>query len=167
MARPATPGESFLKWTLRAARRADASTLATIDAAASAYPWPESQFVSACSSVLAPQSTSYPESVQLLEADGEICGFVVYSQVMDDGCIHNIAVSPPWQGQRKASILLQGVFDILLSRGAHRCLLEVRESNTAGRGLYEYFNFQLDGVRKKYYPVAKGREDALLMSKLL
>ncbi len=156
-----------MKWTLRAAHREDACTLATIDAAASIYPWPESQFVSACSSVSDPQLTSYPESVQLLEADGETCGFVVYSQVMDDGCIHNIAVNPPWQGQGKASILLQGVFDTLLSRGAHRCLLEVRESNTAGRGLYKHFNFQVDGVRKKYYPTENGREDALLMSKLL
>jgi len=156
-----------LKWTLRPARPEDANTLASIDAAASAYPWPESQFISACSSVSAPQPTSYPESVQLLEASGEICGFVVYSQVLDEGSVHNIAVSPPWQGQGKAGILLQGALDILLSRDATRCLLEVRESNTAARGLYEHFNFQLDGVRNKYYPTENGREDALLMSKLL
>jgi len=167
MAGPATSSESFLKWTLRPARPTDANTLATIDAAASAYPWPESQFVSACSSASAAQSTSYPESVQLLEADDDICGFVVYSQVLDEGCIHNIAVRPPWQEQGKAGILLKDAFDILLSRGATRCLLEVRESNTAARGLYEHFNFQLDGVRKKYYPTGNGREDALLMSKIL
>lgn len=138
-----------------------------IDAAASAYPWSQSQFTSACSSVPPSQTATFPESIQLLEADGEICGFVVYSQVMDVGSVHNIAVSPEWQGQGKASILLQGALDILGSRGARRCLLEVRESNTAARSLYGRFNFRLDGIRKNYYPADGGRENALLMSKSL
>jgi ribosomal-protein-alanine N-acetyltransferase len=52
-------------------------------------------------------------------------------------------------------------------QGVRRCLLEVRESNTAARGLYETLSFQLDGIRKNYYPTTTGREDALLMSRQL
>ena len=167
MAGPATHSEQPLNWTLRAAVPDDANNLATIDLAASAHPWTEAQFISICEGVPGANSSSFSETVQLLEVDGELCGFVVYSLVMDEGSIHSIAVSPDWQGQGMARSLLKEALAILRARGAQRCLLEVRESNSVARGLYDSFDFQLDGVRKKYYPSRSGREDALLMSKSL
>jgi len=62
---------------------------------------------------------------------------------------------------------MQGAFELLGKSGAKRCLLEVRASNAAARGLYRSLGFQVDGVRKNYYPAATGREDALLMSREL
>ncbi|MBE9540563.1 MAG: ribosomal protein S18-alanine N-acetyltransferase [Proteobacteria bacterium] len=162
-----TLGKAALNCTLRAAVPDDANNLATIDLAASDHPWTEAQYISISAAVPKASSGSFSETVQLLEMDGEICGFVVYSLVMDEGSIHNIAVSPAWQGQGMARILLREALKVLRNHGALRCLLEVRISNTVARGLYDSFEFQQDGIRKKYYPSPNGREDALLMSKSL
>ena len=167
MAGSVTSGEPSLNWTLRAAVPDDANILATLDLAASAHPWTEAQYASISTGVPKAGLNSFTETVQLLELDDEVCGFVVYSLVMDEGSIHNIAVSPMWQGQGIARILLQEALDILRNRGALRCLLEVRTSNEVARSLYDSFGFAQDGVREKYYPSRNGREDALLMSKSL
>ncbi len=66
-----------------------------------------------------------------------------------------------------ARTLLGEVLGIFASTGASRALLEVRASNTAAQCLYASFGFELDGVRKNYYPSNGAREDALLMSKPL
>ena len=151
-----------MNWELREAVAADATQLAAIDASASAYPWPESRFAPACA-----YAASARERVLLLELDAQVSGFVVYSRVLDEGSIHNIAVHPSRQGQGAARGLMQGAFELLGKSGAKRCLLEVRASNAAARGLYRGLGFQVDCVRKNYYPAATGREDALLMSREL
>jgi ribosomal protein S18 acetylase RimI-like enzyme len=46
-------------------------------------------------------------------------------------------------------------------------LLEVRPGNDAGRALYERLEFSQIGRRRGYYPAVDGREDALVMAKLL
>ena len=152
---------------LRGAGPRDAKNIAIIDVAASAYPWSETQLTDACTDTPPTAGNTFSESVLLLESAGETCGFAVYCLVLDQGSILNIAVHPSWQGRGGARILLQGVLDLLCKCGAQRYLLEVRASNTAARGLYNSLGFQLDGVRKNYYPTDNGREDALLMSKPL
>ncbi len=156
-----------LKRKLRAACIDDANTLAMIDATASPHPWSEAQFITVCSDATSSSLNPCSERIQVLVDDDDICGFVVYSQVVDEGCIQSIVVSPLWQGQGMGSFLLLGVLDILSRNGASCCQLEVRESNTVARGLYESFGFRHDGIRQKYYPMANGREDALLLSKSL
>ena len=152
---------------LRGAGPRDAKKLATIDVAASAYPWSETQLTAACTDAPSTQSNPFSENVLLLESAGETCGFVVYCLVLDEGSILNIAVHPSWQGRGGARLLLRGALDLLCESGVRRALLEVRDSNTVARGLYGSLGFQLDGVRKNYYLTDNGREDALLMSKLL
>jgi len=58
-----------------------------------------------------------------------------------------------------------------LSRGSFRhawkkreCFLEVRASNQSAYRLYERYGFNEIGRRRDYYPVAGGREDALVMA---
>ena len=167
MARFNRPSHSSLKWSRRAARCADANNLATIDAAASILPWSESQFIEACDSGSTSRHNAFSERVLLLESEGETCGFIVDSLVAGEGSILSIVVHPSWQGQGGARGLMQWVLDLLGKKGAHRCLLEVRASNTVARRLYDSFGFQRDGIRPNYYPSARGREDALLMSKSL
>ena len=152
---------------LRGAEPRDAGDIATIDAAASAYPWSETQLTAACIDVSPASSNAFSEHVLLLESAAETCGFAVYSLVLDEGSILNIALHPSQQGQGGARTLLQGVLALLRESGTQRCLLEVRASNIAARGLYDSAGFQLDGIRKNYYPTTNGREDALLMSKSL
>lgn len=102
------------------------------------------------------------------ECGGEVCGFVVYSQVLDEGSIINIAVAPACQGRGYGRRALAHALVLMGESGVSRCLLEVRESNHAARALYESEGFTLDGRRPAYYSTEQGaREDALLMSKQL
>jgi ribosomal-protein-alanine N-acetyltransferase len=165
MARSAAPSQPVLKWCQREALANDAANLAAIDAAASTDPWSESQFAAVCANAQYRESNNFLEGILVLESSGEICAYVAYSRVLDEASILNVAVHPQWQGQGKARLLLQATLDLLSQQGAKRCLLEVRDSNTVARGLYQSMGFQVDGRRQNYYPTQSGREDALLMSK--
>jgi [ribosomal protein S18]-alanine N-acetyltransferase len=147
---------------IRLARPDDIDALADIDALVNSSAWRPSQFAAACSGV-----ERAIESALVLETVGGVCGFIVVSRVLDEGCIHNLAVHPAQQGRGMGRYLVATALDSMRRQGASRCLLEVRASNSAARGLYGALDFQLDGVRKNYYPTSNGREDALLMSKEL
>lgn len=147
---------------IRLARPGDAAVLAAIDSLVSASPWSPGQFEGACSGV-----TQLGEAALVVDWKHRAQGFVVFSRVIDEGCIHNIAVHPQCQGGGLGSALLDAALAELKRSGAIRCYLEVRASNTAARALYQRFLFQVDGLRKNYYPAADTREDAVLMSKRL
>jgi ribosomal-protein-alanine N-acetyltransferase len=152
---------------LRSAAPVDAKFLAVIEDEASSYPWSDAQLAAACGVDVPPGQSAHSERVLVVEQDREICGFIVYTQLLDEGTIHNIAVRPACQRRGMARALLAEVLDVLALDGANRALLEVRVSNTAAQRLYDSFGFELDGVRKNYYPSHGAREDALLMSKPL
>jgi [ribosomal protein S18]-alanine N-acetyltransferase len=46
-------------------------------------------------------------------------------------------------------------------------LLEVRPSNQRARTIYEHLGFAAIGLRRGYYPAVSGREDAIVMRKVL
>jgi len=146
---------------VRQARCADAAALAALDVQVSASPWSEQQFLSAC------VNDQGRETVLLIDTGPRVQGFVVYSQVLDEVSIHNIAVDPGLQGKGLGEFLLSTALTRARERGASRCLLELRVSNEVARGLYRKFGFVQDGLRKGYYPTASGREDAVLMSLVL
>jgi [ribosomal protein S18]-alanine N-acetyltransferase len=147
---------------IRPACPADAGSLAAIDAGVSFSPWSERQFAVVCG-----ETGGQRENALVVDEDGLLHGFVVFSQVLDEGSIHNIAVHPAHQGRGLGRLLLASAVAQMRRAGATRCLLEVRQSNKPARRLYEGNGFELDGVRKNYYPTEGGREDALLMSREL
>ena len=98
---------------------------------------------------------------------GLVDGFVVYSQVLDEMTVHNIAVREEARGKGAGTTLLKGLLVQARATGVNRCLLEVRESNVAARRLYQKTGFVVDGERPNYYPAPAGRENAVLMSKRL
>jgi ribosomal-protein-alanine N-acetyltransferase len=150
---------------LRPAVPGDAPLLAVIEGKASTYPWSDAQLASACDADASSGESTPSEHVVIIEQNENVCGFIIYTQLLDEGAIHNIAVSPACQRRGMARALLAEVLDVFARDGARRALLEVRASNTAAQRLYGSFGFELDGVRKNYYPSHGAREDALLMSK--
>ena len=156
-----------MTYTLRAAVGEDATVLAEIDSAASAYAWSGTQLAAACATRCATADSAGAECVQVLETGSRLAGFVVYSLVLDEASVLNLAVHPDFQRRGYARTLLRATLDSVSRLGARRCLLEVRASNIAARSLYHSCGFTLDGIRKDYYVSAGGREDALLMSKTL
>jgi ribosomal-protein-alanine N-acetyltransferase len=144
---------------VRPAAPGDALALAALDGLVNPSPWTQSQFAGACSG-----HADGMERALVAECGGQPEGFVVYSGVLDEVCIHNIAVRPALQGRGLGRLLLTAVLARARDDGARRCFLEVRASNLAARALYDRLGFRPDGVRKNYYPTAAGREDAVLMS---
>lgn len=93
-----------------------------------------------------------------------LLAFCVFTTVLDEAELLQIAVTPAEQGRRLANQLFLLAADKLGAENIHRILLEVRVSNTPAVQLYKRLGFSEDGVRKGYYPTTTGREDALLMS---
>jgi ribosomal-protein-alanine N-acetyltransferase len=149
-------------YALRPARLEDARSLEAIDASVNARPWNEGQFAAACTG-----TAGQRETVLVVHQCDNVDGFIVYSRVLDEVSVHNIAVRASRQGQGLGQLLLKGSLEQMKQAGAARCLLEVRQSNTAALRLYEGNGFEMDGQRKNYYPGSGGRENALLMSKTL
>ncbi len=147
---------------VRPARSDDVEFLVEIDGLVNASPWNSEQFAAACNGAM--KST---ESALVLEHSSRVYGFIIFSGVLDEACIHNLAVHPALQGGGCGRSLVTAALEVMKQGGATRCLLEVRESNAAACGLYGALCFQLDGIRKNYYPAQSGREDALLMSRQL
>jgi ribosomal-protein-alanine N-acetyltransferase len=92
---------------------------------------------------------------------GELVAYCACWMVFDELHINSLAVDLPWRRQGLARRLLGEVFRDVLSAGAQSATLEVRQSNTAARALYERLGFRVEGVRRDYYQ--EPREDALVL----
>ena len=141
---------------VREALPADAPFLAEIERAAASHPWSLAQMLSS--------ARSAEEQCLLLEEGARVLGFAIFSQVLDEATLLNIAVLPEAQGRGCGGELLAVVLGMMQLRQASRCLLEVRAGNRPAIALYRRLGFAEDGLRKGYYPTEDGREDALLMS---
>ncbi|MFN2330015.1 MAG: GNAT family N-acetyltransferase [Chromatocurvus sp.] len=99
-------------------------------------------------------------------AEGSIDAFCLATLVLDEASLLLIAVRARARRQGRGRTLLRALLDSLGPLGINRCLLEVRESNTAALALYQRCGFARDGRRRGYYPpeVNEEREDAILMS---
>lgn len=93
--------------------------------------------------------------------DVPVAAFCAFWLVVDQVHINNLAVRPEMRRRGLGSRLLDAVMKEAGKLGAASLMLEVRESNTAARRLYERAGFNVHSVRKSYYtnPV----EDALVL----
>lgn len=96
----------------------------------------------------------------------QLCGYAVYSQVLDEAELLQIAIAPRHRKHGYAQQLLNYAHAYLQSTDVTRIMLEVRASNQAAINLYRKYGFASDGVRKNYYPLGPdgAREDAQLMT---
>ena len=98
------------------------------------------------------------------EGAGEstLLGFLVARHLAPEWELENIVVA---HGARRIGVgkrLLEGLFSAARETHSRSVFLEVRESNTAARALYQKFGFVQTGRRKSYY--ANPLEDAILYS---
>ncbi|MCS6122374.1 GNAT family N-acetyltransferase [Shewanella baltica] len=100
---------------------------------------------------------SDPDSV-----DG-LLGFAIVQQIVDEVTLLDICLLPSQQGKGYGKLLLNAVVASAKASAAVVLMLEVRESNLAARALYQKAGFIESGRRKGYYPIAGGKEDAILM----
>ncbi len=140
-----------MKIHIREGVREDIPRLVALEKECFSSPWSEKGFADFFDS---------PYSVALVaECDGVVCGYVGMYLIAGEGEVTNLAVSG---GYRRHGIGLMLMTALADTKGLTRLMLDVRESNTAARSLYEKSGFKIDGKRKNFYE--KPREDAVLMS---
>lgn len=97
------------------------------------------------------------------DAPGSSCdirGFLVARHLAPEWELENLVVAPTARRQGLGKRLLHALLAKARETKSHSVFLEVRESNTAARSLYEKANFAQTGRRKAYYN--DPAEDALL-----
>lgn len=99
--------------------------------------------------------------------DAGTIGYVMVSYAVGEAHLLNLCIHPQHRGQGHARLLLAHAIEQVRMLGADTLFLEVRVSNDAAIGLYQAMGFNELAVRPNYYPADKGREDALLMARVL
>ncbi len=90
-----------------------------------------------------------------------IVGFTGMWHMFDEAHITTIGVEPEQRGKGLGELLLVGLTDEAIRRGAAWLTLEVRVSNDAAQALYQKYGFTVHGTRKRYY--SDNNEDAYVM----
>jgi ribosomal-protein-alanine N-acetyltransferase len=99
---------------------------------------------------------------------GALAGYLLLMISVDEAHLLNIAVRRDLQGTGVGRLLLDLAVKLARDKGMHSILLEVRPSNDRAMDVYERYGFKGIGVRRGYYPAAKGsREDAIVMRFML
>ena len=139
---------------LRPMQAGDIETVAAVEKAAAEFPWPQSQFKNSLGS---------DHDCMVLDVEGVVLGFMIFSRVLDETTLLNIAVYPDIQGKGYGRLLLGSGLKAQQEQGAKQCFLEVRVSNVSAKRLYDSLRFNIVGERKNYYPAKTDRENAYVM----
>ena len=132
----------------------DFSPIVEIENATNQLPWTKQQFIS---------SMEVGHHSLVLEESGMVLGFAIYSPIIPESHLLNIAIDPAHQGKGFGKNLLQHVILQNETMGVKIISLEVRVSNKTAINLYENLGFSKDAIRPNYYS-GSPKEDALLMS---
>ena len=138
----------------RPASSDDISAILEIENKTNQMPWTEAQFIS---------SMEVGHFSVVLHEKNNIQGFAIYSPIVPEAHLLNIAIDPAHQGKGLGDKLLQQVIFQNKTMGVQVISLEVRISNLPAIKLYEKRGFLKDAIRPNYYS-GPPKEDALLMS---
>jgi len=139
---------------IRPASSEDLPTILTIENLTNKIPWTQEQFLS---------SIEVGHYSVVIENKEGVVGFAIYSPIIPESHLLNIAIIPSSQGQGLGRELLQKVIMQNKILGVKSITLEVRISNHSAITLYKSEGFTKDAIRPDYYS-GDTREDALLMS---
>jgi [ribosomal protein S18]-alanine N-acetyltransferase len=92
-----------------------------------------------------------------------LAGFLAARHVEGEWELENIVVGPELRGRGIGTQLIEALLEHMRATNAGAVFLEVRESNTAARKLYQKAEFRETGRRKLYY--SDPAEDAILYSR--
>ena len=101
------------------------------------------------------------------EINQEVSGFAIQIISLEEAHLLNIGVRQKFRKKGLGQDLLNKIILASKEMGSKKVFLEVRVSNKAAIELYKKSGFQKLALRKNYYRLPKGREDALIMVKEL
>ena len=139
---------------IRPASSEDLPAILTIENLTNKIPWTQEQFLS---------SIEVGHYSVVIENKEGVVGFAIYSPIIPESHLLNIAIIPSSQGQGLGRQLLQKVIMQNKILGVKSITLEVRISNHSAITLYKSEGFTKDAIRPDYYS-GDQKEDALLMS---
>ena len=157
-ARVADAGEAVAPARLRPMREADVDAVMAIEVQAYPFPWTAGIFRDCL-------RAGHP--AWLLVRDEAILGYGVISVAAGEAHVLNVCIAPAMQGHGHGRALLRSLVARARGLGADRVFLEVRPSNPGAIALYHDEGFNEIGRRPRYYPAARGREDAIVMAREL
>jgi ribosomal-protein-alanine N-acetyltransferase len=144
--------------SFRPMQEADLAEVIEIERRSYPYPWTRTIF-SDC------LRAGY--SCWVCERQGIIEGYGVISVAAGESHLLNLCVRPEALRQGIGRKLLKHFVSVARRHGAEVVFLEVWPSNRAALALYGKNGFNELGVRKDYYPAEGGREDALILARVL
>lgn len=128
----------------------------SVEQLAHTHPWQQSHFLDCLTS-------GY--ECQLLLAGDALLGYFVAMLGVQEAHLLNITVTPDYQRQGWAHVMLDALTLWARGHGAQWLWLEVRVGNLRALQVYEAQGFRPVGKRKDYYPGVNGqRETALVMN---
>jgi ribosomal-protein-alanine N-acetyltransferase len=157
----------------------DLDRVMEIESRAHASPWPESAYRHELENndlaqylVVLPTESGVRENPTLRQRIGSwlrrprqgrpILGYGGFFVVVGEAHVSTIAVDPDWRGLGLGELLLLEMLEQAIARNAFLMTLEVRISNETAQNLYEKYQFEVVGQRKRYYQ--NNHEDALIMT---
>ncbi|MBI5329989.1 MAG: ribosomal protein S18-alanine N-acetyltransferase [Betaproteobacteria bacterium] len=136
----------------------DVESIVRIERASYPYPWTLGNFSDCLQS-------GY--SCWTGEIEGRIAGYWLVMFAVGEGHILNCCVAPAWRGRRFGIQLMEHLMQVARGHQTEALFLEVRPSNIPAVKMYERMGFETIAQRRHYYPSDEGREDALIMRRLL
>jgi len=145
------------EYIIRRAQTGDMVTVAETEAECFADSWTESGFLQEVENELA--------DFAVVVQNGTVCGYGLIITAGDVSELPKICVAPECRRRGMAEALLCWLEGQAHRRGSAELTLEVRESNSGARRLYEKFGFEFVGMRPRFY--SQPTEDAVIMTKKL
>ena len=154
MAKTKIIAHNLMRTKIRPASSDDINSIVEIENSTNLMPWTKAQFIS---------SMEVGHYSTVLEYDKAVIGFAIYSPVIPESHLLNIAINPAYHRKGLGDKLLKHVILQNKAVGVKVITLEVRVSNLIAINLYEKNGFYKDAIRQNYYSGPE-KEDAILMS---
>lgn len=132
----------------------DIKAIMSIDAVSNPFPWRSNSL----------RECLLNDIVMVACVEDTVIGFAIYYNAVD--CLELLLIVTDERHRRMGAgrALMEAGLAMGKEQGFEQCVLEVRQSNLAAQNLYRSLGCQQVGVRKNYYPLNSGHEDALLFS---
>ena len=139
-------------------RKSDIEIILDIERSSNPHPWAKKNFLDCL-------EKNYYCLVQ--EIQKEVSGFAIQSIAIDESHLLNIGIKKKYRRKGFGEEILNQIILFSKVMGCRKIFLEVRISNIRAIKLYEKEGFRKVDIRKNYYKLREGREDALIMVKRL
>lgn len=142
----------------------DLSEVMVLEVNSHAHPWTKKNFEDSIESGY----WVYTLKTKTEGGEDQLIGHAVLMPGVEELHLLNMTIAQDVRRQKVAQRTLKAMEPLALERGLKQLILEVRVGNIGAIALYESLGYKESARRKNYYPgVAGGREDAIIMAKVL